>query len=185
MRDIISHVRFYLIAQKNVIAVNNERGLLRLNVGHLYNKSIGTSHEVPVDIDSIQIEDLQINNLESTVRTSRISEGLLLQIKIKADVLTTCTRCLDAFYFPVYSEFEELYQFPSRQREEMDLLLPYDGLIDLAPLYREYLILAMPISRLCTEECQGLCLVCGANLNRAPCQHQSQSDFQSQLLEKG
>ena len=165
--------------------MNNDRGIFRLNVGHLYNKPIGTSHEVPVDFDLIQIDDLQIQNLASIVRVSRTREGLLLQIKIEAEVLTHCTRCLDEFYFPVSSEFEELYEFPSRQREETDLILPYDGYIDLSPLYREYLILAMPIKRLCTADCKGLCLVCGANLNRATCEHQSQSDFQSQILEEG
>lgn len=164
---------------KNEITVNNERGILRLNVGYLYNKPIGTSREVPVDFDAIQIEDLQIRELRSLVQISRTREGLLLQFKISAEVLTTCTRCLEEFYIPVSAEFEELYEFPSRQREETDLILPYDGFIDLAPLYREYLILALPIKRLCQPDCKGLCVVCGANLNSSPCEHQVQSDLPS------
>jgi len=145
---------------------------MRLNVGYLYNKSIGTSRDVPVDFDFITIDDLIIENLRSNLRVSRTREGLLLQVTGTADIQTTCTRCLVDFFLPVQFEFEELYQFPSRQREETDLILPYDGFIDLNPLYREYLILAMPIKRLCQPGCQGLCPVCGANLNITTCEHQ-------------
>lgn len=41
--------------------------------------------------------------------------------------------------------------------------------LDMAPLAWEDLVLAAPSKFLCTEECQGLCPHCGANLNEAPC----------------
>jgi uncharacterized protein len=151
--------------------VNNSNNPLQLNVGYLYNKPIGTSREVPVDFYEIQIDDILVRELESTVRTSRTREGLLLQVSAKAKVETTCVRCLDTFFLPVEVQFEELYQFPSRHREETDLILPQDGYIDLNLLYREYLILAMPIKRLCRKDCKGLCMVCGANLNETTCEH--------------
>ncbi len=34
---------------------------------------------------------------------------------------------------------------------------------------REQFYLALPMKPLCREDCQGLCVVCGANLNRATC----------------
>ena len=152
--------------------MNNSNNPLRLNVGYLYNKPIGTSREVPVDFEEIRIEDLLVQDLESTVRLSRTREGLLLQVSAQARVETSCVRCLDDFFLPVDVEFEELFQFPARHREETDLILPADGYIDLDPLYREYLILAVPIRRLCSEDCKGLCVVCGINLNEATCEHQ-------------
>lgn len=151
--------------------MNNSDNPLRLNVGYLFNKPIGTSRQVPIDFDEIQIDDLLVRDLESTVRISRTREGLLLQVSAEAKVESTCVRCLDEFFLPVEVHFEELYQFPSRYREETDLILPPDGYIDLTTLYREYLILAMPIKRLCQEDCKGLCVVCGANLNETTCEH--------------
>ena len=41
--------------------------------------------------------------------------------------------------------------------------------IDLAPILREQLLLALPMVLLCREECQGLCSVCGADLNKGEC----------------
>lgn len=160
--------------------MNNSKNPLRLNVGYLYNKPIGSSRDIPVDFDSLKIEDLHIKDLTSVVRVSRTREGLLLQINADARVKTICVRCLDEFFLPVSVEFEELYQFPERHREETDLILPTDGFIDLSTLYREYLILAMPIKRLCKTDCKGLCVVCGNNLNESACEHHPNTEASSE-----
>jgi len=144
---------------------------LRLNVGYMYNKPIGSSREVPIEIDQIEIDELAIRHLTSRIRISKTREGLLLQISVEAEVLTDCVRCLKTFYLPVETEFEDLYQFPSRHREESDQILPHDGNIDMRPIFRDYLILSLPIKRLCRFDCAGLCVVCGSNLNEDPCEH--------------
>ena len=156
--------------------MKNSNNPLRLNVGYLYNKPIGTSREVPVEIEKVTIEDLLIKNLRSLVKISRTREGLLLQVGGKAKITTNCVRCLERFFLPVEFEFEELYEFPSRHREETDLILPMDGYIDLMSLYREYLILAMPIKPVCSPDCMGLCEICGANLNKEVCEHHPTSE---------
>ena len=144
---------------------------LRLNVGYLYNKPIGTTREKPVDFDQINIDEIFAKNLESLVRVSRTREGLLLQVKGDAAIKTECVLCLEEFFLPVHFEFEELYEFPNRIREETDLILPADGYIDLSQLYREYLILGIPIKSVCKPDCKGLCEICGANLNTTTCEH--------------
>ena len=154
--------------------MNNSNNPLRLNIGYLYNKPIGTSREIPVDINKIKIDDLLIKDLRSNVRISRTREGLLLQVEGEALIQTTCVRCLEEFFQPVKFNFEELYQFPSRHREETDLILPMDGYIDLRSLYREYLILTMPIKAVCSPDCKGLCVICGANLNQGICEHHAE-----------
>jgi uncharacterized protein len=46
----------------------------------------------------------------------------------------------------------------------------YSGkVIDLDPLLREQLVLALPGYPVCREDCKGLCSVCGANLNDREC----------------
>ncbi len=153
---------------------------LRLNIGYFYNKSIGTSREVPIDIEHITLDDISARNLKSLVKISRTREGLLLQVSAKAEIQSSCVRCLEQFFLPVNIEFEELYQFPSRYREETDMIVPEDGYIDLRPLYREYLILAMPIRSLCRPGCKGLCSICGANLNETNCEHQQEDVLQKE-----
>jgi uncharacterized protein len=46
----------------------------------------------------------------------------------------------------------------------------YSGkVIDLDPVVREQLLLALPSYPVCQEACKGLCSVCGANLNERDC----------------
>ncbi len=156
---------------------------MRLNVGYLFNKPIGTSRDISVDFKTLELEELHIHDLESVVRVSRTREGLLIQVTANAKLETTCDRCLEPFLLPVEIKFEELYQFPSRYREETDLILPSDGYIDLSTLYREYLLLAIPIQRICRPDCKGLCVICGANLNQTECEHQRSESSSSIIIE--
>jgi uncharacterized protein len=46
----------------------------------------------------------------------------------------------------------------------------YTGkVIDLDPIVREQLLLALPSYPVCSEGCKGLCPVCGGNLNEREC----------------
>lgn len=47
---------------------------------------------------------------------------------------------------------------------------PYDeDEVDLEPLLREHVILAIPYAPLCKPDCKGLCTVCGEDLNQTEC----------------
>lgn len=49
-------------------------------------------------------------------------------------------------------------------------LFPYTGEeVDLEPLMREQIILAVPFAPLCTDSCRGLCPVCGIDRNQGSC----------------
>ncbi len=49
---------------------------------------------------------------------------------------------------------------------------PFDGkTIDLDPVVREQVLLALPVSVVCREDCRGLCATCGQDLNEQDCGH--------------
>jgi uncharacterized protein len=63
----------------------------------------------------------------------------------------------------------------------------YDGeTVDLAPILREQIILNLPISPRCREQCAGLCAICGQNKNERDCGHAQRSELSplSAQLEK-
>ena len=90
-----------------------------------------------------------------------------------------CSRCLEAYSYPVDADFDLLYVPHSEnvaadaevEVEEDDLGTAYyrDEQIDLGQLLREQFYLALPMKPLCREECRGLCPQCGTNLNTATC----------------
>jgi uncharacterized protein len=88
-----------------------------------------------------------------------------------------CVRCLRTFDQPVHADitvFAERSGSTSRaQQDELerdDYMLFHDGRrLDLRETVRESLLLELPITPHCREECAGLCPNCGADLNDGPC----------------
>jgi uncharacterized protein len=91
---------------------------------------------------------------------------------------STCSRCLKDFSLPVDHKFDiVLSPKPSEPGASSEELRPEDlGLsyysgdeINLEPLVREQMLLALPTRPLCAEDCRGLCSGCGVDLNAEEC----------------
>jgi uncharacterized protein len=89
-----------------------------------------------------------------------------------------CSRCLEAFSWPIDAEFDLRYQPHSqnsgegeREVEEDDLTAAFyeNDEIDLGQLMQEQVYLSLPMKPLCSDACKGLCPTCGTNLNRETC----------------
>lgn len=149
---------------------------LWLNLGFIIHQQIGFFREFQLAFPRISLApDLALIDLNGSVRVSRTPQGLLVQVKCHAQMLTECVRCLTEFPLQLITEFSELYAFNRRSITESGLILPEDGKINLAPLLREYMLLAVPITPLCRPDCKGLCSECGENLNDTVCQHKQQN----------
>ncbi|MGI9951097.1 DUF177 domain-containing protein [Moorellaceae bacterium AZ2] len=104
--------------------------------------------------------------------------GKFLYLKGKAytTVQLRCCRCLEPYTWPVQVPLEEEYCTPSvftslpEDDQTKDEVRVYEGdSIDIAPAVEQALILTLPMKWLCSEECLGLCPVCGQNLNIRDC----------------
>jgi uncharacterized protein len=152
--------------------MSEHRDLLRLNVGFIAHQTVGYSREFPFEVDSLHLQpDLVLNNLQGFARVSRASQGLLVQVQMRADTPAQCVRCLTEFSQPLGIDFTDLYAFSPNSVTESGLILPETGKIDLAPTVREEMLLAAPISPVCKPDCKGLCPVCGENLNEVTDHH--------------
>jgi uncharacterized protein len=78
-----------------------------------------------------------------------------------------CRRCLRPVAEALVVDVDERYaELPT----EHDDAFPIEhGQIDLAPMVREQVLLAVDDPRLCRSDCPGLCPVCGADLVAGPC----------------
>lgn len=88
-----------------------------------------------------------------------------------------CSRCLRPIRGEVVTEVRELFEDPVALGNEADgstagdeEIYPLHGeQVDLEPLARDAILLALPPAPLCAEDCAGLCPVCGADRNDAEC----------------
>ena len=113
------------------------------------------------------------------VRFEAVSEGVLATGTAIAPLAGECARCLAPLTSSVTVGFQELYLYAEGrhdkhdkhdkhdEQEEQDAgeLYHLDGdLLDLEPAFRDAVVLALPMSPLCREDCPGLCAECGAPL---------------------
>lgn len=91
---------------------------------------------------------------------------------------TACDRCLGPACFPLESDFDLFYrpmaQIPRVEEVEIDEgeaeigFYKGDGM-ELEDILREQVLLALPMQRVCREDCRGICPVCGKDRNETPC----------------
>ena len=82
-----------------------------------------------------------------------------------------CRRCLAEVTVPVEAEVAALFSSDLDAADDAGVypLAPRATQVDLRPVVREEMLLAVPPFLVCREDCAGLCPKCGADLNQGPC----------------
>ena len=127
-------------------------------------------------IDTISYCD-EIYKLVSPVnlkgKVSKTNKGLYLDIDVNFTIVDNCSRCLKEVEIPLeYSIQGFLVKEEDYDEDEFEEFDPFifDGEeIDLIDIIEQTLDFNVPHKVLCSENCKGLCQVCGANLNEEEC----------------
>jgi len=124
-----------------------------------------------------------------------IGRKVKLRLQTAIELKGSCGRCLEPCELSISPE-AELLLFPASELEGQAIGLPgqdaeelgegaasgsfelesadhdvyTDGVIQLWPLLREQILLALPDYLLCSEACEGLCPKCGTNKNIRACE---------------
>lgn len=113
-----------------------------------------------------------------TARLDRAETTVNATGTLSARVRLQCGRCGKDVQFPVRSDFQtafkRLSKFPPDEearltKTDLDVIFYEGGLISLAHLVREQILLATPMRPLCSPGCKGLCPKCGQDLNLGAC----------------
>ena len=103
--------------------------------------------------------------LDLDLRLESVVEGVLVSGTAAAIAVGQCSRCLVDLTEPVIALLRELYAYPdsttAATTDEDELPRLIDDLVDLEPLVRDEVVLALPMAPLCRPDCPGLCSVCG------------------------
>lgn len=120
-----------------------------------------------------------------------IVEGTIAStgLSYRASGTISCTKVFDCDHCLEHTVQKQVHEFKENFRQGTEADDPKQGqgerefsmndaedvsyftgeAIDLAPLVRDTLLAAQPLSNVCKEDCKGLCLICGANLNQGDC----------------
>lgn len=151
---------------------------MQINVSQLLKETIGTVRNYKIN-ETIDIAgDGNERLVQGEVKLFRTPRGILVKGLLHTEVNLTCSRCLSSFSYPVTLNIEEEYDptvdvlsgtpLPSPE-EASSFNIDEHHVIDLTEAIRQYSLLATPMKPLCREDCDGLCLKCGHNLNQGAC----------------
>lgn len=132
---------------------------------------------VPAPAD-LGIEVLQVpegSPIELELRLEAVMEGVLVTGSASAELVGECARCLEELHDTTVARFQDLFVYEEKAATEADVsdsdeeVRRLEGdLLDLEPLLRDSVVLALPFQPLCRDDCPGLCVECGARLADDP-----------------
>lgn len=114
-------------------------------------------------IDMITVKDDLV--LEGTL--THYDGMIFLNGTVKLSYEGRCARCLKPVKRSLNLKLQEKF---STVETEDDEVYSYEGnYVDLTKAVMDNIIIALPIRLLCTDQCKGLCPVCGKNRNNETC----------------
>ena len=111
------------------------------------------------------------SQVELDLRLEAVMEGVLVTGTARAGLAGECARCLEPISDEVEVRFQELFVYEDQDvdpDEELEVSTLQNDLVDLEPLLRDAVVLALPFQPLCQDDCPGLCPECGARLADDP-----------------
>jgi uncharacterized protein len=156
--------------------------VLRYNVAGLLKAAPGEIRTYPVTGELIEIaDDLSLAApIEGELRLSKTSRSVLVHADLSTQLVLRCSRCLVEMTAPVDVTVDEealpSVDFETGKPLDIDdepeaLRIDEHHELDLHETIREAISLAEPIAPLCREDCRGLCVTCGTDLNADPAHH--------------
>ena len=105
-----------------------------------------------------------------------VGAGYALRLRFDLRLSGPCMRCLEDAGAPVGVDVREVHQ-PAEGDENLVSEYLDENELDLRSWVRDALVLALPVRIICSQECRGLCAICGANLNQDPShEHEREPD---------
>ncbi len=136
---------------------------LIVNVAEVLRR-VGNVKDIDVEVDSslLELGDKRIATQDVPVlfHLESTNTGIVVRGTVSAEYHDTCRRCLKDVSDRAAVDISEIYQ---REITDPDAYLLEGEQLNLAPLVREHLLLALPDAPLCRADCPGLCPVCGAD----------------------
>lgn len=130
-----------------------------------WRSEVPAGRQIGLDVVAVPPE----GGVDLDLRLESVAEGVLVSGTVSATAVGECSRCLDDLTVPVVAQVRELFAYPdsatAETTDEDEIPRLVDDLIDVEPLVRDEIVLALPLVPLCRPDCPGLCQQCGERLD--------------------
>ena len=146
--------------------------MFKIRINNLLGQPEGSRQKEDLN-GQITVND-QLITVQGGAILTRLTYAIHAEMRdITTQLTCTCQRCLEPFVLPLRftAEGRDYLIHPSNEIEKKDNFAvdwKYQT-IDVTEYLTQEVELALPFYPLCQEDCRGLCLQCGINLNRQSC----------------
>jgi uncharacterized protein len=139
---------------------------------------IASENYAPGSLDFHGAEFHQAAPLKIDATAELLGQEIHIRGRLSTRLAACCDRCLAAVEIPLDRTFDLFYRPLQTIAKEEEIEVPDDEMeigfysgdgIELADVATEQVILAVPMKVVCSNECRGLCPVCGENRNLKLC----------------
>lgn len=99
--------------------------------------------------------------LSTSLKILLVDKDVLIEGKVRGSYELVCSRCLINFDYYLTTMFNT--EIPLSQIDNQNWQW------DPSEEIRQVVVLALPVKPLCKDDCNGLCMQCGTNLNQEKC----------------
>ncbi len=93
--------------------------------------------------------------------------------KLNTNLNLECDRCLEPYKLNLEASFQSILSSIKSLSSDIDEnvipITPQTREVDLTPFARDALFIEIPMKKICSENCKGICPGCGKNLNIDTC----------------
>ena len=132
----------------------------------------GASASFSGTLDKISLApDIEVISTQIDANFTCTGGVLDLTADVKAQIVTSCARCLKEITFPLTFDFSETLVLSGQDvSADADSVIFFEGReIDVGEIAINNLMLSMSTKYLCKDDCLGLCPKCGKDLNEGDC----------------
>ena len=124
----------------------------------------------PLEGVAVDLARLGSDPVTAELRAQSVIEGILVTGQVEGVAELNCARCVTEFSSGLALEVCELYTGPGQGDGDNEDAYRIAGTeMDLEPMLRDAIALALPLNPLCREDCRGMCAQCGTDLNTRSC----------------
>jgi len=125
------------------------------------------------DVQKLELDEIYFGKFKTKVLLTKFQDQIILQSKTEINAHLNCDRCAKEFDQVIASEYKMVYLLrnnDSGNESPNVTYLPRDAdFINIRNDVRDFAILVTPMKKLCKDDCKGLCINCGKNLNEGTC----------------
>ena len=130
-----------------------------------------------VEPDKIHVKDLLfLEPVKFSIDISRKGYKFFFDVHVESVVVIPCDRCLEDFNFPIKSDYKFLFEYNKEPSEYIK-----GHILNIKNLVLSEFYINIPLKKLCSENCRGLCPNCGVNLNNEDCNCNNKSFYGNSL----